>query len=286
MKKLKDYFKRVFKGEINTPEDLEQRKKDLKLFLIGSAVLLGITMLLQVLVSSSFGMLNMIGGFGLIIGGFLMFICKKIEKRFKFLTCNSCKTMANITNEEEFENLVHYEILDIKPHFDKVYTLEDDKAPGFYKELRVSAHITVKIGLALKCANCGAEKLGYFSIVPFKCQMSGRDIPMSTSAEYVNAWTDRIAEVLKDWLDEENEYDIPFTVTSIYHPNYENRGKPGCDGAREEYKGVTITYSRGIDEMVDGYFLRKELNYTINEIEDKSEATAEDAAADTEEAAK
>ncbi|MBQ2810035.1 MAG: hypothetical protein IJF11_03990 [Clostridia bacterium] len=275
MKKLKDYFKRLFKGEINTPEDCEQRKKDIKKFLIGSAILLGITLLCQILISDSFGMLNMIGGFGLIIGAFLMLVVKNIEKRFKFLTCNKCKTVANITTDEEFEQLVHYEILDIKPHFDKLYTLDDDKKPGFYKELRVSAHITVKIGLALKCANCGEEKLGYFSIVPFKCQISQRDVPVSVSADYVTAWTDRIGEVLNEWLDEDNEYDIPVTVTSIYHPNYENRGKPGCDGAREEYKGVTITYSRGIDEMVDGYFLRKELNYTINELETKEEAQEE-----------
>lgn len=269
MNKLVAYFKRTFKEPIKSLADADQKEKDVKKLLIGSLIVFVVGIVLSFVVKA-LGVIYYIGIAGLLAGGFLKLVIKRDRKRFKFLTCESCKTQASITTEEDFEKYVEYEILEVFPSFAEPYKLES-KTPGVYDTVRVNGSVIMKGKLSLKCANCGEVKTTNFSVVPFRCSLSERDITYGMTPQFVELMKEKIKLVLDEWMDEENEYDIPLTTHSIYHESHQGTENTGLvvGSNNVEYKGVNIVYSRYPDEMIEGYFLRNEFECNILDEENK-----------------
>lgn len=264
MKKLIAFFKRAFTGPVNSMDDVKERKKDLKKLLIVSGVLtaicIGVGMIPKL---GTVSMFAPIPGLFMLVVLFFFFILKRIQARFEFLHCDNCQTDVNIKSSEEFDTYVTYENLGITTNFPKPLIV-DGNEPGLYKTIKVSGSISVDIRLDLTCTNCGNVKTKKFTLTPFKCEIERTNVRIRTAAELqalLDSMKNSVQEAINDCLDEDVDHGVPVTVTSIHHPNYENRSKPGCEGARMPYKDVTVTYFRYVDELIDGYFLRNELNF-------------------------
>ena len=268
-KKLGNYFKHIFKDPINSIEEADQRKKELKPLLFVSIGVMVAFVALGALVDflSFFGV---IGLAGVVVSLFLMGVCNSIKKRFKFLTCNKCKKLAEITTQEDFDKYVTYEVIDSGVEFAKPFTVDGD--PGMYKEIRLDVTVWARVALALKCPECGDVKYGTFRIEPLKLERKEYKVPVVAAADFVALARKEFDAILEAF--DEDETAVPFTITSIHHPDYENRTKPQI--GQTKFGNVVIKYHRTLQELVDGYFLRKELNYDISEkeVEQKVEQEA------------
>lgn len=264
MKKFLALIKRAFKGPVNSISDVKERQRDLRTLLIISGIAAGVCVILGIIPPLNFmSLVTPVPGLFMLVVLFFMFILKRIKARFEFLNCDECKTDINIATRSEFLTYVSYKHISTTVDIPKPLIVEG-KGLGEYKEVAVRGVVVVKLNLYLTCPNCGAVKSKEITIRPFKCEIVRRNLIIKNAAEMdalLTMMRESVTEAINDCLDEDVDYGVPVTVQSIFHPNYENRATPNCEGAREPYKNVTVTYSRYVDEMVDGYFRRNELNF-------------------------
>lgn len=254
-------IKHLWKDPINTIEEADARKKEIMPWLIGSAVLAVAGMVLGTLLLSLLTILGIVGILGVMMFAFLLFIIKKAKEKFKALTCNKCNVMAKFETQEDYEKYVFYEVTknEIAP-----LTVFAPKAndQGIVSEISVSAHANAVALITLTCPSCGEKKQLVYTISPFKCSCKEKKVHFR-DAELVRA---RLEASVKEVVEDYPKGIIPYTVHSIHHPNNANKAKAGAEGATVGYKGVSVTYHRTPEELVEGFFLHNELNGTIKEV--------------------
>ncbi|MBQ3041099.1 MAG: hypothetical protein IJD42_05820 [Clostridia bacterium] len=264
MKKILAFLKRAFSGPVNSMKDVKERQKDLKKLLIISGIATAVCVILGIIPPLKFmSFITPVPGLFMLVVLFFFFILKRIKARFEFLNCDECKTDINIVTRKEFDTYVSYEHISTSVEMPKPVIVEGKNAFE-YKSITVRGTVVVKLNLFLTCPNCGAVKTKEITLRPFKCEIERKNLIIKNAVEMESLLTmmkDSVKEAIDDCLDEDVDYGVPVTVQSIWHPNYENRAQPGCAGAREPYKNVIVTYFRYVDELIDGYFRRNELNF-------------------------
>lgn len=267
MKKLLAKLKHMWKDPINTIEEADARKKEVMPWLYGS---IGVAVLgcgLSNVGPLDFLMIfGLIGVFGVMLFGFMLFVIKKAKEKFAALTCDKCNTMATIKTPEEYEAQVSY-VYDVafKAEYDGISHPQSNN--GVVSEIRAKAHASVAILIDLKCANCGTAKRLEYVITPFKCSIIEKKVPVRDVELVKMRLENAVKEVVNDFNDLEKRVNIPFTIHSVHNPQYENRTKPqvgtGESVAFPHYNGVKIDYHRTPEEMIRGFFLENELNGKI-----------------------
>ena len=243
--KLKNPIK-LWKEPVTTFEEVEQRKKDLKPWIIISAILCLVT----------------IGIFMLMYFGFLYYIVNKINKKFEALTCSNCSEMAIFKTKEEFEKYVTYSIIGGKANYHGINHPSANNGIISYVEAKASATATVVISLT--CPHCGAVKKLEYIITPFICSSKEEKI-FVRDLELVKIRLEQsVKEVVEIFNDPLRHHLVPYSIQSVNHPNYENRGKLQLpSSAYGYYNGVEIKYHRDVEELVEGFFVHNELNGKI-----------------------
>ena len=105
MKNPLKHLKHMWKDPITTIDEANARKKEVLPWLFGS---IGVAVLgagLSNVKGLDFLMfVGIIGIFGVMAFGFMLFIIKKAKQKFEALTCNHCNTMATFENAEKYVN--------------------------------------------------------------------------------------------------------------------------------------------------------------------------------------
>lgn len=266
MKNPLKHLKHMWKDPISTIDEANARKKEVLPWLFGS---IGVAVLgtgLSNINGLGFLMiLGLVGIFGVMAFGFMLFIIVKAKEKFGALTCNNCNTMATIKTPEEYESQVSY-VYDVafKAEYEGISHPQSNN--GVISEVRAKAHASVAIAIDLKCANCGTVKRLEYVITPFKCSIIEKKVLVRDVELVKMRLENAVKEVVNDFNDLEKRAKIPFTIHSIHNPQYENRTKPqvGTGGvAYPHYNGVKIDYHRTPEEMIRGFFLENELNGKI-----------------------
>ena len=275
MKKFFAKIKHIVKDPITTIAEADARKKEILPLLY---VCIGIAVVPSVLgslipVLGFLMIFGVIGIFGCMFCGFLLFIIHKAKEKFKAFTCDNCKTMLDIHTAEEYAELVSYEILSSTTDFKLSHPESKD---GVVSNITARGTATVLMNVTFRCPQCGEFKSFKYQINPFSCEQEEKKVLVRDVELVKTRLETSVKAVLATYASEDpdNNKTIPYTIQSIYHPNYENREKLQLGSTT--YNGVTIKYHRGVAEMVEGLFIRNELNgKIINPKEKKAEPKAE-----------
>ena len=259
MKNPIEFIKHLWKDPVNTIEEVEQRKKEIMPWLLGS---IGVAVLFcgldGILGTGILMILGMVGVAGVMMFGFLLFICMKAKEKFAALTCNACNTMAKFENEADYVNNVSYSVSEDVTSNVNIPKPSDS---GIISEITARGSGTASVRIQLKCPNCGATKELSYIITPFKCSASEKKVAAGKAQEVAARLQASVNAVVAEYANKETRKNIPYTIQSIHHPNYEDRTKPTTTSTK--YQGVTIDYHREVDELVEGFFLHNELNGKI-----------------------
>ena len=259
------YFKRIFKGPLNSIEECNERKADLIKILIPSLCIMIAGVVLNAIGIGLGSIIMFVGMIPSALFAFLLFIVGKAKSRFEFFRCDECKHDNRLVTEGDVGKYVSLGDYNVDTTVSKPSIIEG-KEPLSYKEITVRGSIAVTMEITLECTSCGAKKKGVFTFTPFKCEIKKNNIKLNNPNELqiiTDSLTKQIKDTIEEKLDDKRGYDIPVTVQSIYHPNYANKEKLGAQGAREQYGDVTITYHRYVEEMISGYFINNELNLSL-----------------------
>jgi len=254
------YLKFLVKTPIKTMADIKQMKKNIQPLLYTSIGVLAAPMIVVAITGLPvFTSISFIGLVGLGFCGFLHFILKKAQEKFEVLMCNSCHTMIATETTKVFQELVSYEIQN-EPSVVTVHHPESQN--GIISNVKASGVAGADVLITMKCPNCGKTKTFTYSITPFKCEKVLKTVSVTELGTVKLSLEKAVRAVLDLYMDREKRKDIPYTIHSVNHPNYENRGKAQMNVSRI-YQDVQITYHRDIEEMVEGFFVHNELNGKI-----------------------
>ena len=261
--KLKNPIK-LWKEPVKTIAEVEQRKKDIKPWLIISIIVAVVFSVLDGILGTGILMVfGMMGIFATMYFGFLYFIANKLKKKFECLTCNKCDKMASFSNLEEFKKYVTYTIYGGKAKYKGVSHPGTNDGVVAYVEATASASATVYISLT--CPHCGTVKQLEYYITPFKCSKRQEKVYVRDVELVKMNIENAVKEVVTVFNDPLRHHEIPYTIHSVNHPHYEEREKLHIDSSKVYgyYNGVKIEYHRDAIELVEGFFLHNELNGKI-----------------------
>ena len=261
MKNPIKHLKHIWKDPINNIEEANARKKEIMPWFYGSigAAFLGcgLSILLDFLM-----ILGLIGVFGVMGFGFLLFIIKKAKEKFEALTCDKCKTMAVINTPEEFAQLVSYTTRETDATFLGVSHPASNN--GVVSKIQAKGSATAVVFIDLKCPHCGNVKRLEYVITPFKCSLTEEKVLVRDVETVKTRLEIAVREVVKDYNNPEKRPLFPYTIHSKKNPNYENRNKPQVGTSwKPRYNGVTLDYRKDVVEMVEAFFLENQLDGTI-----------------------
>ncbi len=266
MKNPINYLKHLLKDPINTLEEADARKKEIMPWLFGS---IGVAVLFSVLdgiLSTGFLMIfGMIGVFGVMFFGFLLFVIGKAKERFKVLTCDGCNTMAVIKTPEEFAQFVHYTVEKDEASYNGVSHPASNN--GVVSKVEAKGSASAVVSIELKCPNCGKVRKLEYRITPFKCTYTQEKVLVRDVEAAKMRLETGVKEVVAAYNDPEKRKLIPYSIHSRNNPNYENRTKPqfaNNHSAYPTYNGVKINYHKDVEEMVEQFFLENQLDGTIS----------------------
>ncbi|MBE6679954.1 MAG: hypothetical protein E7598_05455 [Ruminococcaceae bacterium] len=259
MKNPIEHLKHLWKDPINTIEEADARKKEILPWLYGSIGVAALFSILDGILGTGFLMIfALIGVFGIMAFGFMLFVIGKAKDRFKALTCDGCNTLATIKTPEEFAEFISYTVGKHEATYHGVSHPASNNGVVSKVEAKGSASVVVYIDL--KCPNCGKVKKLEYHIVPFKCSQSEEKV-LVRDVELVKMRLDAaVKAVVADYNDPEKRKNIPYSIHSVNNPNYENRTKPQFTSSRQKYNGVTIDYRKDVEEMVEQFFLANQLD--------------------------
>lgn len=263
MKNPLKHLKHMWKDPINTIDEANARKKEVLPWLYGS---IGVAVLgagLSNIKGLSFLMfLGLVGVFGVMAFGFMLFVIKKAKAKFEALTCNKCNTMAVIKTPEEYAELVSYTIGNHEATYRGIN--HPSSSNGVVSKIEATGSASVTVYIDLKCPKCGNVKSLEYKIVPFKCSAVQEKVPVRDVEAVKARLENEVKEVVKDYNDPEKCPKIPYSIHSKKSPNYENRTKPQVGTAWiPRYNGVKIDYRKDVEEMVDSFFLENQLGGDI-----------------------
>ena len=253
--KLKNPVK-LFKEPVKTIDEVEQRKKDIKPWFIISGVLC----------------LVGIGVLGLMIFGFLYIMANRIKKKMECLTCDNCNKMASFQNIEEFKKYVTYTIVGGKAKYKGAKHTVINQGIDAIVEAQADASAIVYISLT--CPHCGTTKQLEYYITPFICSKREEKVSIRDVEVLKSRFERLVKEVVEVFNDPLRHHEIPYTIHSVNHPNYEERGKLQLDSSKVYgyYNGVKIEYHRDVEELVEGFFVHNEINGKIIESNNKAKS--------------
>ena len=260
MKNPLKYLKHLVKDPINTIEEADARKKEIMPFLYGS---IGVAVLFSVLGGflDFLMVFGLIGIFGVMFFGFLLFVIKKAKEKFEALTCDKCKTLATIKTPEEYEKFVSYEIESHEATYGGVSHPSSNN--GVVDSITAKGSASAIVSIMLTCPNCGNVKNLKYVITPFRCEAEEKKVAVRDVEIVKMRLENAVRPIIEAYNDEEKRKMIPYSIHSKRNPKHEERTKPqmGNDTvAYPRYNGVKISYRRDVEEIVDAFFLENELN--------------------------
>ena len=259
-------LKPMWKDPVNNMQQLEAKRKDVWDMMYTVLAILAITILLSVLgnlikplaaIAGIVSTLNIIPIAGLMFAGFLLFVLKKAEEKFKALTCKKCGHMLDLKTQADFAKYVTYEIRSEKSSTGISHPASKD---GVVPYVEATGSVSSSVAVAFTCTECGENKAFMYYIEPLKLKArSNKVVVAGVETAKVNL-TNSVQAIL-DMYENGDGAKIPYSISSVHHPRHAERTKPQT--GYESYRGVDIVYHRDIDEMVEGLFIHNELNGTI-----------------------
>ena len=269
MKNLLNHLKHMWKDPINTIDEANARKKEIMPWLygsIGAAVLFcGLSNIGPLGFLMIFGL---VGVFGAMAFGFMLFVINKAKQKFQALTCGECNVMAEIKTPEDFAKYVSYTI----GKHEATYLGINHPASnnGVISKVEAKGSATVVVSIDLKCPNCGNVKHLEYKIVPFRCSDVQEKVLVRDVETVKTRLENAVKEVVKDYNDTEKRPNFPYSIHSKKSPDYEKRSKPQVGTSWiPRYNGVRIDYHKDVEEMVEAFFLENQLDGTIIDLSKK-----------------
>ena len=245
----------IAKEPVKTPADAEERRNKLwpLTYLFGCIALA--LFVVGAVIPSGGDIFGFIGFVALLPVGFnaiMLAVLKRSEAKFAALTCDNCQALMVLDSPEEFVQYVSYTLLSN----DVNTTMEHPSShEGKVAYIRASACATAIVEITTKCSQCGAAKSFKYKIQPFACKIEQKNVRVpDVELVKMNLKNSLDAVVEKYKADPDS---LPFTSTSIHHPEYD---KKSIAIKTAQWNGVTIRDHRTVDEMVEGFFVKGELN--------------------------
>ena len=252
------YLKHIVKDPIQTIAEADERKKEIMPLLYISIALIVVSAVLMTFIDLAFlSIVTLIGLAGAGLSAFLLSIISKAKAKFAALTCDGCNTMISIDNIDDFNKYVSYEIIKENTSSNVTHPGSNN---GVVSVITATGESTAVTTVSFVCPNCGKTKTFRYTITPFKCQREQKNVRVA-DVEVVKINFENTMRSVMEEYESGDRSKIPYSIQSIHSPDYENRTKPQT--SRPVYNGVTIVYHREIDEMVEGLFIRNELNGSI-----------------------
>ena len=249
----------MWKDPIRNIPEADARKAELMPLLYLSVAVMLVGAILQVALGLDFmAILTFVGVVGIMYCAFLLFVISKGKAKFAALTCNDCNTMLDLHTPEEYAKYVTYTVESENTTYDLSHPESKD---GIVPNVTVKGKSVATLSVSFVCPNCGKTKTFQYTIEPLKCEKSEKNVRVR-DLQFVKANLESDMRSVLDIYQNGDRTQIPYSVQSIYHPNYENRDK-FQSGSYGKVNGVSIRYHRGIGEMVEGLFIRNELNGNI-----------------------
>ena len=268
MKNPLTYLKHIVKDPINTIAEADARKKEIMPLLYGSAGVLAVGVILQIVAGLDFmAIFSGIGLLGLAFCGFLLLVISSAKKRFEVLTCDKCHTLAEIKTPEAFAKYVSFAVEKDEAVF-KGYSGNKEPTNGVYSLVKFSGSSSAVVSVALTCPHCGEVKHLRYSAEPFKCHAEASKVGALQFPAVRASLETAVREAVNDYNDPEKKDRIPYTFHSSKNPNFENRYKlKGANGAgaHPDYMGVRIDYRKDVEEMLEHYFVHNELSGSLTD---------------------
>ena len=265
MKNPLKHLKHMWKDPINTIDEANARKKEVLPWLFAS---IGVAVLgagLSNINGLDFLMfVGIIGIFGVMVFGFLLFVIRKAKQRFEALTCSHCGQMATFETAEKYAAHVSYTFDgDVAEYRGISHPSSTD---GVVSKIEAKATAKATATIKMKCPVCGETKLLYYHLTPFKCSATDQKVLVRDVEIVKSRLESAVKEVVADYNNPEKKAAIPYSIHSKKNPNYENRGKlqVGSDWI-PRYNNVKIDYRKDVTEMVDSFFLENQIDGTIED---------------------
>lgn len=263
MKNPLKQIKHMWKDPINTIDEANTRKKEIMPWLFGSIGLAVLGAGLSNIDGLSFLMIfGLVGIFGVMAFGFLLFIIKKAKQKFTALTCNKCNVMAEIKTPEDFAKYVSYTVG--KHEAEYLGISHPSSNNGVISKVEAKGSATVVVSIDLKCPHCGEVKRLHYTITPFKCSAVEEKVLVRDVEGVKSRLENAVKEVVRDYNDSDKRPTFPYSIHSKKSPDYENRNKAQVGTSWiPRYNGVRIDYRKDVEEMVEAFFLENQLDGTI-----------------------
>ena len=263
MKNPLQQIKHMWKDPINTIDEANARKKEIMPWLYGSIGLAVLGCGLSNIGPLGFLMIfGMVGVFGVMLFGFMLFIIKKAKQKFQALTCDKCNVMAEIKTPEDFTKYVSYTVGE---HVAEYRGISHPKSiDGVISKVEAKGSATVAVSIDLKCPHCGEVKRLIYTITPFKCSAVEEKVLVGQVEVVKMRLENNVKEIVRDYNDLEKRASFPYSIHSKKNPNYENRTKAQVGTSYiPRYNGVRIDYRKDVEEMVEAFFLENQLDGNI-----------------------
>lgn len=202
-------------------------------------------------------MLMIIPVAGLMFFGFLLWVLKKAEDKFKALTCGKCGKMLDLKTEQELSKYVTYEIVSEKSSAGISHPSSKD---GIVPYVEATGTVATVVKVSFTCPDCGEVKTFMYYVEPLKLKARTKQVPVPAIETAKMNVTNSVQFVL-DMYENGDAAKIPYSIQSVHHPR--NAEKTKLQTGYEQYRGVDIVYHRDIDELVEGLFLHNEINGSI-----------------------
>lgn len=268
MKNPLKYLKHLVKDPVNTIAEVDARKKEIMPLLYGSAGVLALGVILQVVAKLDFmAIFSFIGLVGVAFCAFLIFVANSAKKRFEVLTCDKCNTLAEIKTLEDFAKYVSYTVEKDVAEF-KGYTGNKEATNGVYSLMKFTGSSSAVLSVALTCPHCGEVKHLRYSVSPFKCHAEAKNVGVLQFDSVRISLENAVRAAVNDYNDPDKKELIPYTFHSSKNPNFEQRysfkGANGA-GAHPEYMGAKIDYHKDAEEILMHYFIYNELTGSLTD---------------------
>ena len=244
----KFFLSRVYRGYAGA-----RYKKFAKLYTfigIGFYVAIIVMMILGKVIPVPFLSENWI--YFMLYGGIAYFGISLLILRLKFkdygaLDCDACGEKAYPESYDEFDELVRYKV--VKEKFD-IKTMG-----GNGGRVLITGRYDAVVAVKFYCPYCNQTKNFHYAITPFKCEISEKNVAAGDVERVTGKLEKKIADIMA-LIKQGAHEEIPYTIHSVCHPDYEQGKKNRAE--KPVYNGVTINFHRGVEEMVEGFFLRNE----------------------------
>ena len=247
MKKFFAYIKHLWKDPVKSIAEIEERKKQIKPFLWGSiAAAVGTYFLNYVPVTAVATIGSLLSFIAIVVAvasGFLLWIMNKAKKKFELLTCDECKELIEYT----IDNYQSYvSITGVTKDF-KVDANVRDTNKGHVVEVKGEELTTAEV--TVRCPKCNTAKHFNYTVRTFNTFASEIAHPLKIN-DVKQSLIDTTKNLYNTKMDEAHD-----TITQT-----------GKISVPQKIDGIAIKYKRPIEDLIEGYFAKNELNGTLTKL--------------------